>query len=62
MELFAGKPLLGPDGSECDAKKALEGKVRLAVRARPYEQRVNLLLYSKPRMTAYVTIKKMLYS
>ncbi|RCN32041.1 antioxidant, AhpC/TSA family [Ancylostoma caninum] len=27
MELFVGKPLLGPDGSECDAKKALEGKM-----------------------------------
>ncbi|EPB67520.1 hypothetical protein ANCCEY_13388 [Ancylostoma ceylanicum] len=27
MELFVGKPLLGPDGAECDAKSALEGKM-----------------------------------
>ncbi|CAJ0603067.1 unnamed protein product [Cylicocyclus nassatus] len=27
MELFVGKPLLGPDGEECDAQAALEGKV-----------------------------------
>ncbi|KAJ1349233.1 hypothetical protein KIN20_004707 [Parelaphostrongylus tenuis] len=27
MELFAGKPLLGPDGSEIDAEKALKGKM-----------------------------------
>ncbi|KAK6051149.1 hypothetical protein COOONC_11346 [Cooperia oncophora] len=26
MELFVGKPLLGPDGNEIDAEEALEGK------------------------------------
>ncbi|VDM56636.1 unnamed protein product [Angiostrongylus costaricensis] len=31
MELFAGKPLLGPDGSEVDAEKALKGKVMIAL-------------------------------
>ncbi|XGW29460.1 hypothetical protein V3C99_008907 [Haemonchus contortus] len=27
MELFVGKPLLGPDGNEINAEKALEGKI-----------------------------------
>ncbi|EYC37643.1 hypothetical protein Y032_0775g2258 [Ancylostoma ceylanicum] len=27
MDLFVGKPLLGPDGTGCDAKSALEGKM-----------------------------------
>ncbi|PIO66792.1 hypothetical protein TELCIR_11481 [Teladorsagia circumcincta] len=48
MELFAGKPLLGPDGNEIDAEKALEGK-RFYKEVKDSGKNLEIVLVSRDR-------------